>query len=150
MGNICRSPTAEGFFRHHLAHSGLAGQITTDSAGTHSYNLGCTPDPRAISAAAAFGVDISGLRARQVEARDFEAFHLLLAMDHVNLEGIARIRPAGAAGRLQLMMDFDPAAGTEVVPDPYYGQQGDFERMCTLLDGATRKLVAHLERGANS
>lgn len=150
MGNICRSPTAEGFFRHHLARSSLAGQVTTDSAGTHGYHLGCTPDPRAISAAAAFGVDISGLRARQLEARDFEAFDLLLAMDHVNLEEIARIRPAGATAHLRLMMDFFPAAGIEVVPDPYYGHQGEFELMCKLLNGATRNLVGHLERGVSA
>lgn len=149
-GNICRSPTAEGFFRHHLARSGLAGQVTTDSAGTHDYHLGSAPDPRAISAAAAFSVDISGLRARQLQARDFEAFDLLLAMDHVNLEAIARIRPAGATADLRLMMDFDPAAGIEIVPDPYYGHQSDFELVCKLLDGATRNLVGHLERGLSA
>lgn len=149
-GNICRSPTAEGFFRHHLARSSLAGQVTTDSAGTHDYHLGCAPDRRAISAAAAFGVDISGLRARQLTARDFEAFDLLLAMDHVNLEAIARIRPAGATAGLRLMMDFDAAAGTEVVPDPYYGQQDDFELVCKLLDGATRNLVEHLEQAVSA
>ena len=148
MGNICRSPAAEGFFRHHLARSALSGAINTDSAGTHSYHVGCAPDERAIRVSADFGVDITSLRARQIRPADFEAFDLIIPMDQQNLDSIRRLQPAGARAQVHLMMAFDPEAGWEEVPDPYYGQDADFRLMCTLLDGATAKLLRHLEQEA--
>lgn len=146
MGNICRSPAAEGFFRHHLARSNLAERVQTDSAGTHGYHLGCAPDERAILEAAGFGVDISGLRARQIQAEDFERFDLVLAMDRANLDGMRRVAQAAPRAQLRLMMEFDPDSGFDEVPDPYYGEQADFRLMCELLDRATQKLVQHLEQ----
>lgn len=146
MGNICRSPAAEGFFRHHLARSPLAGKLHVDSAGTHSYHLGCPPDERAIREAAGHGVDISDLRARKLCSEDFERFDLIVAMDEVNLDGIRRVAPANAHAVSKLMLAYDPDAGYHEVPDPYYGEQRDFALMCELLDSATRKLLAQLEQ----
>ncbi len=145
MGNICRSPSAEGFFRHHLDKSTIAGQVRADSAGTHSYHLGCAPDPRAITEADRFGVDISHLRARKVQASDFEAFDLALAMDRHNLMLMEQMRPAQARADTGLMIDYVPGSGLDEVPDPYYGSQRDFRLMCELLDQATRNLVQQLE-----
>lgn len=145
MGNICRSPTAEGFFRHHLAHSGLAGQVLADSAGTHSYHIGHSPDSRAVIEAAAFGVDISGLRARKIQQEDFHQFDLILAMDHHNLGLINQLQPGKSRAHTDLMLDYPSVKHGSEVPDPYYGCQDDFKQMCQLLDTACKRLVAQLE-----
>jgi len=145
MGNICRSPSAEGFFSHHLAGSGIRDRVGTDSAGTHSYHLGYPPDSRAIAEAGRFGVDISSLRARKINNGDFERFDLILGMDDHNLSIIDAMRDEGARAQTGLMMDYAPTAGFEEVPDPYYGSQKDFTLMCELLDDATKNLLVHLE-----
>jgi protein-tyrosine phosphatase len=145
MGNICRSPSAEGFFYHHLKGSGIESLTGTDSAGTHSYHLGYPPDSRAIAEADRFGVDISQFRARKICSDDFQQFDLILGMDHHNLDMIKQMRPRSAAALTGLMMDYAPGSGYEEVPDPYYGSQSDFALMCRLLDKATRNLVAQLE-----
>ncbi|NNE04494.1 MAG: low molecular weight phosphotyrosine protein phosphatase [Xanthomonadales bacterium] len=144
MGNICRSPSAEGFFRHHLALSGKSDRFTIDSAGTHSYHIGHAPDPRAISEAARFGVDISKLRARKLVPGDFDEFDLVIGMDEHNLSLINDMKPAGSACRTALMMAWAPGHGYHEVPDPYYGDQSDFSLMCTLLDDATASLAGEL------
>lgn len=143
MGNICRSPTAEGFFLHKLKQTGL--QISTDSAGTHEYHIGHSPDERAIYEASTFGVDISALRARKLVAADFTRFDLILGMDRNNLRLINQVRPADATAETGLMMDYAPELGIPEVPDPYYGSQEDFGLMCKLLNVATAKLLAQLE-----
>ena len=145
MGNICRSPSAEGFFSHHLSKSGIRDRVGTDSAGTHSYHLGYPPDSRAIAEAGRFGVDISALRARRIKDSDFEQFDLILGMDHHNLSIIDAMRPEKSRADTGLMMDYEPASGLEEVPDPYYGSQQDFKLMCDLLNEATRNLLVHLE-----
>ena len=145
MGNICRSPSAEGFFGHHLAGSRISALVSADSAGTHRYHIGRPPDSRAISAAARFGVDISGLRARAITVDDHENFDLILAMDEQNLELITQSRPGAFRAETRLMMDFAPDEGLTQVPDPYYGSQRDFALMCELLDVATANLVKELE-----
>jgi protein-tyrosine phosphatase len=145
MGNICRSPSAEGFFLHHLTNSRLRNVIETDSAGTHSYHIGHPPDTRAISEAKSFGVDISDLRARKVRITDFSDFDLILGMDHHNLGLIDNMKPMDSGAETGLMMEYDPEAGYEEVPDPYYGAQRDFRLMCELLDKATHKLLTRLE-----
>ncbi len=146
MGNICRSPSAEGFFLRHLDRNGMGGTVITDSAGTHSYHLGQPPDSRAISMAAEFGVDIAGLRARRIQADDFHDFDLIIGMDETNLRGInqaAGNEPGDA--RLELMMTYASRyPGLTEVPDPYYGDLRDFRYMCELLDDATSGLLAHL------
>lgn len=141
MGNICRSPSAEGFFRHHLSRLGKENDIEVDSAGTHGYHVGHAPDPRAIHEANRFGVDISSLRARRLAPSDFDAFELIIAMDELNLSMIEAMKPAGSPCRTALMMEWAPGRGYREVPDPYYGNQSDFTLMCALLDDATSKLA---------
>lgn len=141
MGNICRSPTAEGYFRHHLKAAGGGEQIAVDSAGTHGYHVGGPPDPRAMETAARRGIDLSALRARKVTAADFRDFDLIVAMDEDNLELLRALDP-GDGAQLALMLqygsDFDRI---REVPDPYYGGQDGFEHMCDLLDEATAGLL---------
>lgn len=149
MGNICRSPTAEGFFRHHLKGSPLAERILTDSAGTHGYHVGHPPDTRARHTAHGWGVDISDLRARRVDAGDLLRFDLVLAMDEDNLDALQRLnRGAGESADVRLMMAFSSRFDElREVPDPYYGGQDGFDFMCELLNEATRGLLAAVERG---
>src|SRR6187402_1563479 len=111
MGNICRSPTAEGVFRHLLATRQVAAPVELDSAGTHDYHVGEPPDARAIAAARRRGIDLSTLRARAVELRDFERFDLILAMDEQNLDELRRRAPHAQRQRLRLMMEYAPHAG---------------------------------------
>ena len=145
MGNICRSPTAEGVLRAKLQRAGLGGLIVVDSAGTIGSHAGEAPDPRAIAHAAARGYDLSGLRARLVVAEDFERFDWLLAIDDDNLAWLRKRAPAGAAERCALLLPF---AGLQLdppqVPDPYYGSPAGFERVLDLLELACDPLVARL------
>jgi protein-tyrosine phosphatase len=145
MGNICRSPSAEGFFRMHLQHSDIAQRVSTDSAGTHSYHIGHAPDDRAISVSAKSGVDIQQLRARKISADDFQEFDLIIAMDYNNLQNIKQLQPSGSKAKIVLMMEYAPDEGFEEVPDPYYGTQDDFTLMCGLLDIATKGLLTQIE-----
>lgn len=141
LGNICRSPTAEGVLRT-LAlreQSALIGRV--DSVGTADYHIGEPPDPRSVTAAARRGYDISALRARQVSTTDFAAFDLLLAMDDSNLAALASIAPPGAMGHARLFLSFAPDAGVREMPDPYYGGPADFERVLDLCELAAHALL---------
>ena len=144
-GNICRSPSAEGFFRHHLLKSHITKLTETDSAATHSYHLGYPPDPRAVSEAGNFGVDITQLRARKISPADFAEFDLILGMDQHNLALLEQMRPLDSRAETGLMMEYASESGFDEVPDPYYGSQKDFVLMCELLELATRNLVLRLE-----
>lgn len=144
MGNICRSPSAEGFFRMHLERAGLAGSFQVDSAGTHGYHVGHAPDERAVLEAAKYGVDIGGLRARQVREEDFLRFDHIVVMDRHNLEVLQRMRPQHSRAALSLMMEHAREPGVHEVPDPYYGAQSGFTLMCELLDDATGGLLEKL------
>jgi len=145
MGNICRSPSAEGFFINALQQSRHRERISTDSAGTHGYHVGHAPDPRAVATAKDFEVDISELRARKVSASDFEKFDLIIAMDQSNYDDLRRIQPADSSTSLKMMMHFHPQGQPEDVPDPYYGGMDGFTYMCKLLDSATRGLLEDVE-----
>lgn len=145
MGNICRSPSAEGFFINALQQSEYADQVSTDSAGTHGYHVGHAPDPRAVATASEFDVDISQLRARKVSVSDFEDFDLIIAMDQSNYADLQRIRPENSRASLKRMMQYHPEARPEEVPDPYYGGMDGFTYMCKLLDSATRGLLKSVE-----
>lgn len=144
LGNICRSPTAEGMFRHALAQAQLAEQITVDSAGTADWHTGKAPDPRSQAAALARGIDISALQARQVSAEDFHHFDLILAMDQSNLEHLKQIQPAAAKAELDLYLQRYQLPLSEV-PDPYYGGAEGFEQVLDLLETASHKLLAELK-----
>jgi protein-tyrosine phosphatase len=140
-GNICRSPTAEGVFRQKVAEAKLSDRIRIDSAGTHDYHVGETPDPRAPAAARARGYDISALRARRVEREDFRRFDLVLAMDHDNRAFLARLAPPSENHKLKLMMEYARRYAVPDVPDPYGGEAGDFERVLEMLEDATEGLL---------
>lgn len=144
MGNICRSPTAEGVFRAHVERAGLAGQVEADSAGTHGYHVGAAPDPRAQAAARRRGYDLSRLRARRVTASDFRRFDLILAMDRDNLALLREACPEPEHHRLRLFLDFAREADEDEVPDPYYGGPEDFERVLDLVEDAAAGLIEEI------
>ena len=145
MGNICRSPMAEGVLRAKLQQAGLHTRVVVDSAGTHGYHSGEAPDPRAIRAAAQRGVELSMLRARPVQPEDFSRFDWLLAMDQANLDWLQSRLPEGAQTRLGLIMEYARRhAGVREVPDPYYGAAAGFEHVLDLVEDACDGLVARL------
>jgi protein-tyrosine phosphatase len=141
MGNICRSPTAEGVFRHLVEQQGLAGKIIIDSAGTHDYHIGDAPDARAQAAAARRGYDLSGLRARQVLRDDFSTFDYVLAMDQANLGLLQQQCPENYRNRLKLFLEFADDGALREVPDPYYGGAQGFEQVLDLVENAGRGLL---------
>lgn len=144
MGNICRSPTAEGVLREIARIEAPELALEIDSAGTHDYHVGEPPDRRAIAAARRRGIDLSTLRARRLERADFERFDLLLAMDERNVADALAIAPRAGRERLRLLLDFAPETGVREVPDPYYGGTQDFERVLDLVEVAARGVLAHL------
>ncbi len=146
LGNICRSPTAEGVFRKLVEDAGLGERVRIDSAGTASYHVGATPDARAMAAAKLRGFDLSAIRARHVAEEDFAAFDLILAMDEENLADLRRAAPAGARAQLRLLLEFAPGAGVTAVPDPYYGGKNGFEQVLDLVTDACAGLVTDLRR----
>lgn len=141
MGNICRSPTAEGVFRRLAAERAPGVEIEVDSAGTHDYHVGDPPDPRAIAAAARRGVDLRRLRARAVRDEDFERFDLIIAMDRLNRETLLERSPAPFRERIRLFMEFAGDSEVEDVPDPYYGGALGFERVLDLAEEAAAGLL---------
>jgi protein-tyrosine phosphatase len=144
MGNICRSPTAEGVFRQRVSERAPGLGLLIDSAGTHDYHIGEPPDRRAIEAAARRGIDLRSLRARQVAEEDFERFDLILAMDRLNHVTLLDRCPAERAHRVRLLLDYAPGSATKDVPDPYYGGPADFEVVLDLVEAASSGLIAQL------
>lgn len=141
LGNICRSPTAEGVFRHLLKEEAPQLCVEVDSAGTADYHFGDPPDSRSQRAAIRRGIDLSGLRARQVTSDDFTRFDLILAMDRDNLLMLEAMRPEHARARVQLFLEFAPESGLLEVPDPYYGDASGFEKVLDLTVAASRGLL---------
>jgi protein-tyrosine phosphatase len=147
MGNICRSPLAEGVFRHLVAEAGVSDRFVVDSAGTGAWHEGERADPRSIQVAAAHGVTLDG-RARQVGAEDLRAFDVVLAMDRDNLAVLEGISSAsGGTARLHLLREFDPAADGDEVPDPYYGGPHGFEKAYHMVQAACEGLLRELRPG---
>ncbi len=145
MGNICRSPTAQGVFSKVLREQGMEDQISVDSAGTHDYHIGESPDTRATEAAARRDIDLSVQRARQVEVSDFTRFDYVLAMDRDNLDILLARCPGDLHGRIGLFMDFAPEWTEREVPDPYWGGQRGFERVLDMVEAASRGLLGHIQ-----
>ena len=145
LGNICRSPTAEGVLRALATREAPELPLEVDSAGTADYHVGQPPDPRTRAAAARRGYDLSTLRARTVDSGDFERFDLILAMDRENLQDLKRRAPSHAHERLRLFLEFAPDAPADV-PDPYYGGPNGFEEVLDLVETATRGLLTHLRQ----
>lgn len=146
MGNICRSPTAEGVFRAKVRAAGLDRRVRIDSAGTHAFHVGSPPDRRSQRHASQRGYDLSSLRARAVEEADFARFDLLLAMDWDNLALLEQQCPPQYASRCRLFMSFAPQAPMAAVPDPYYGTERDFEQALDLIEQGCDGLLAFAEK----
>jgi len=143
MGNICRSPTAEGVFRHHASEAGLSDRVFIDSAGTHAYHVGEPPDRRAVAAAERRGVSLQDIRARRVSDDDFDRFDYIIAMDEDN---VAQLQEQGSPehrSKVRLFLEFS-SSGTQEVPDPYYGGAAGFERVLDLVEDASRGLLETL------
>lgn len=145
MGNICRSPSAEGVFRHRLANSALASKIRVDSAGTIAHHVGEPPDRRSQAAAQRRGIDLSSLRARQIQLSDFEVFDLILAMDRENLAAMKRVCPPHEVAKLDLFLHYAANCEETEVPDPYYGGRDGFEHVLNLVEAASDGLLRSLE-----
>ena len=147
MGNICRSPLAEGVFRTYVMRAGMQHSITVDSAGTHDYQLGQPPDPRALAAAARRGYKLPPHRARRVGARDFGRFDWILGMDRHNLRELQALRPEEYEGHLGLLLALRDPPLPHDVPDPYYGGTQEFETALDLIEqGANALLLAVRQR----
>lgn len=144
MGNICRSPTAQGVFEYLVKSEGFIRQIQTDSAGTHAYHVGEPPDTRAQQCALERGFDLSQQRARRVVASDFNDFHYVLAMDRDNYSDLSRICPAGQDDKLRLFLEFAPESQVQEVPDPYYGGAKGFDRVLDLIEQASQGLLSDI------
>jgi protein-tyrosine phosphatase len=146
LGNICRSPMAEGAFRHVAAEQGVLDRFEIDSAGLGSWHVGQAPDHRAQKAADQRGIDISGQSARQIRSSDFTSFDLLLAMDGSNYGELVQLAPKGERHKIRRFLDFAPYAGTKDVPDPFFGEAEGFDSALDLIDEAARGLLAELLR----
>ena len=142
LGNICRSPTAEGVLRAMARARGI--EVAVDSAGTAAWHAGSPPDVRSVAHAARRGIDLSGLRARQVRLGDFDSFDLILAMDHQNLAELVKRSPPEQAHKVRLLLSFAPAWPQDEVPDPYHGGAQGFEHVLDGIEQACEGLLAQL------
>ena len=146
MGNICRSPTAEGAFRRVLDERAPELSVHVDSAGTHAYHVGGAPDHRAQLAASRRGIDLSQQRARKITQEDFASFDLVLAMDELNIELLRESSPPEYHDRIKLFLEFAPHLGRSEVPDPYYGGKNGFELVLDLIEEASAGLLDQLRK----
>ena len=146
MGNICRSPTAQGVFECLVENEQLSDRIRIESAGTHAYHIGEKPDERASAAAMKRGVDLSTQKARRVSAEDFEEFDYVLAMDRSNYDDLEGICPPEHLSKLHLFLEFSPDLEVVDVPDPYYGGATGFERVLDLIEQAAEALLADVRQ----
>ena len=146
LGNICRSPTAEGVFRHLVLQEGHDSWITTDSAGTHAYHIGEQPDRRSQQTARSRGIDISDLQGRKAIQRDFEEFDYVLAMDDDNYRNLESMCPSGFEDKLSLFLDFSKEYSETQVPDPYYGGDQGFDHVFDLVESASHGLLENIKK----
>lgn len=146
MGNICRSPTAEGVFRKLVKQRGLEDRFTVDSAGTHAYHVGEPPDERARRAASNRGIDLSDLRARQVKASDFRDFDHILVMDADNRDALMFMQPGEHAGKIDLLLNYAPHLKIREVPDPYYGGSQGFEKVLDMIEAAAQGFLDSVQK----
>jgi protein-tyrosine phosphatase len=144
LGNICRSPMAEGVFRRVAEEEGVLDRFEIDSAGLGDWHIGQAPDSRAQEAARRRGIDISAQSARQVTKADYARFDLLLAMDGSNLEDLVRLAPKPTRHKIRRFLDYAPHVGIKDVPDPFYGGREGFDHALELIEQAARGLLADL------
>jgi protein-tyrosine phosphatase len=145
MGNICRSPTAEVVSRAYVRKNNLGAKVEIDSAGTHGYHVGESPDGRTQRAAAMRGYDLSQLRARKVAPQDLDYFDLILAMDKINLDNLCRMATPAQLPKLGLFMSYAKNFDDEEVPDPYYGLGHGFDLVLDMVEDAAQGLVEVLQ-----
>ncbi len=145
MGNICRSPTAQGVFQSLVDKYGLNQSITVDSAGTYDFHIGKKPDSRSIAAAAARHYDLTEMRARQVKDSDFESFDLILAMDNENYSDLLSMCKKEHHNKIKLFLEFSSQTKSIEVPDPYYAGQEGFETVLDLVEDASRGLLTYIK-----
>jgi protein-tyrosine phosphatase len=146
MGNICRSPIAEGVFRSMLIEAGLGGGVVVDSAATHGYHVGLPPDQRSVRTALRRGIDLSGIRARRVVPQDLTVFDYVLAMDWDNHNDLLALSAReNERGKIGLLLDYAPHLSTREVPDPYYGGADGFEKVMDLIEQGARGLLDHIQ-----
>jgi protein-tyrosine phosphatase len=141
MGNICRSPLAEGVFSTYVRNAGLHDRIAVDSAGTHHSQVGQPPDARAVAVARRYGYELPPRHARQVGVDDFSRFDWILAMDRHNLDSLQALQPAKYRGHLGLLLALGGGCGALDVPDPYYGSVRDFERVIEMVERGAESLL---------
>lgn len=146
MGNICRSPTAEGVFQDVIQRNSMAEKVKIDSAGTYAYHTGESPDKRAISAAASCGIDISKQTARAVREQDFNDFDIILAMDRDNLDVLKGMAPIDSKAKLKLFLDYGSNKTIKEVPDPYFGGTSGFQNVLDLITDASSGLLKEVRR----
>jgi len=145
MGNICRSPTAEGMLRQRLVEAGLDARVAVDSCGTGDWHIGKPPDPRALQAAADRGIDLGGLRGRQLTVEDFMRFDEILVMDADNLERALALRPVGSKARVSRLLSYAGQPDADV-PDPYFGGEAGFQQVLDQLELAVEGLATSLRQ----
>ncbi|GBE09433.1 low molecular weight protein-tyrosine-phosphatase YfkJ [bacterium BMS3Bbin11] len=145
LGNICRSPSAEGVFRKLVDEQGLGGAIEIDSAGTQAYHVGSPPDDRAQEAARRRGIDMSSQVGRRVDDGDFYTFDYILAMDESNEYYLREMAPPEEIHRIRRFLEFAPERTEREVPDPYYGGHGGFEHVLDLIEDASEGLLAEIK-----
>jgi len=150
LGNICRSPMAEGALRFRIAEAGLEHLVEVDSAGTGDWHVGEPPDRRAIATAARHGVDISMLRARQLQAADYHRFDWLLCADRSNLRDVRARAPAGGRGGIALLREWAGQGEGAVIADPYTGGPAQFEEVWRQVDAAARAIVERIASQAHA
>ena len=146
MGNICRSPTAEGVFRHVVEEAGLSHLIEIDSAGTHAYHIGEPPDRRSQATALRRGFDLSSQQARKVVEQDFEEYTYVLAMDRDNYANLSAICSPDLSHKIKLFLEHGQDMPETEVPDPYYGGANGFEHVLDLIEDASRGLLLHIRQ----
>ncbi|MCC7058736.1 MAG: low molecular weight phosphotyrosine protein phosphatase [Burkholderiaceae bacterium] len=148
MGNICRSPMADGVFRHLVRQAGLDEVVRVASAGTHAFHLGEAPDKRAQAAVIRRGYDIAEVRASRVREKDFDDFDMILAMDWDNLAQLQQLAPKNSHHKLQLLMRFATEHESATIPDPYYGNTQGFEQVLDYIEDACNGLLELAKRRA--
>jgi protein-tyrosine phosphatase len=145
LGNICRSPSAEGVFRKLVEQHGLLDQIEIDSAGTHAYHVGSPPDERAQQAASRRGINMSDMRGRRIDEGDFYIFDYVLAMDESNEYHLREMAPAEEIHKIELFLNYAPQRSESEVPDPYYGGHTGFEKVLDMIEDASEGLLADIK-----
>ena len=145
LGNICRSPSAEGVFRKLVEEHGLLDQIEIDSAGTHAYHVGSPPDERAQQAASRRGINMSDMRGRRIDEGDFYIFDYVLAMDESNEYHLREMAPAEEIHKIELFLNYAPERSESEVPDPYYGGHTGFEKVLDMIEDASEGLLADIK-----